>query len=223
MQLFLSSISILLKSTGTTVELTVASIFLGTVVAIFVALGQVYGNLWIKIVATVYERTTRSIPILIIMFMIFFGFPSMGIRFEPFVAAVLALGLRSSAYQSQIFRGSLLAVSKGQILAARSLGMTEIQVFFHVTFPQAIRFSIAPLTNEFTIVLKDTSIAYAIGVTELLREGTYIVSTSYEPLLIYSMCAAIYFVITFGTNKFVSIAEKKFSIPGYEIRGVERA
>ncbi len=139
------------------------------------------------------------------------------------MAAVLALGLRSSAYQSQIFRGSLLAVSKGQILAARSLGMTEIQVFFHVTFPQAIRFSIAPLTNEFTIVLKDTSIAYAIGVTELLREGTYIVSTSYEPLLIYSMCAAIYFVITFGTNKFVSIAEKKFSIPGYEIRGVERA
>ena len=79
------------------------------------------------------------------------------------------------------------------------------------------------MTNEFTIVLKDTSIAYAIGVTELLREGTYIVSTSYEPLLIYSMCAAIYFVITFGTNKFVSIAEKKFSIPGYEIRGVERA
>ena len=223
MQLFLSSIGILLKGTETTVELTVASIFLGTSIAIFVALAQVYGNIWFKIAATVYERTIRSIPILIIMFIIFFGSPSMGIRFAPFVAAVLALGLRSSAYQSQIFRGALLAVSKGQVLAARSLGMTESQVFFHVTFPQAIRFSIAPLTNEFTIVLKDTSIAYALGVTELLREGTYIVSTTYEPLLIYSMCAAIYFIITFGTNKFVSTIEKKFSIPGYEVRGVERA
>ncbi len=223
MQLFLSSIGILLRGTETTVELTVASIFLGTAIAVFVALGQVYGNIWIKIAATVYERTIRSIPILIIMFIIFFGFPSMGIRFAPFVAAVLALGLRSSAYQSQIFRGALLAVSKGQVLAARSLGMTESQVFFHVTFPQAIRFSIAPLTNEFTIVLKDTSIAYALGVTELLREGTYIVSTTYEPLLIYSMCAAIYFIITFGTNKFVSVVEKRFSIPGYEVRGVERA
>ncbi len=223
MNLFLSSINVLLKGAGTTVELTVASIFLGTAIAIFVALGQVYGNVWFRILATVYERTIRSIPILIIMYIIFFGFPSLGIRFAPFVAAVLALGLRSSAYQSQIFRGSLLEVSKGQVLAARSLGMTESQVFFHVTFPQAMRFSIAPLTNEFTIVLKDTSIAYALGVTELLREGTYIVSTTYEPLLIYSMCAAIYFVITFGTNSFVSSIEKKFSIPGYEIRGVERA
>lgn len=214
--------SAILKGSEVTVNLTVASLLFGAIIAVFIALAQVYGKWWLNFIATVYERILRSIPILIIMFMIFFGFPSFGIRFDPFVAAVISLALRSSAYQSQIFRGALLSVSKGQIMAARSLGMTGAQTFFHVSFPQAVRFSIAPMTNEFTIVLKDTSIAYALGVTELLREGTYIVSTSYEPLLIYSMCAAVYFVMTFGTNKFVSLMEKEFAIPGYEVRGLER-
>ncbi|WP_036222550.1 amino acid ABC transporter permease [Mesoaciditoga lauensis] len=223
MQFLIDSTTVLLRGTLVTVELTVTSLFLATAVAIFIALAEVYGNTWLKITATAYERIIRSIPILVIMFIVFFGFPTIGIRFDPFVAAVISLGIRSSAYQSQIFRGALLAVSRGQVLAAKSLGMTGVQTFFHITFPQALRFSIAPLTNEFTIVLKDTSIAYALGVTELLREGTYIVSTTYEPLLIYSMCAAIYFIITFGTNKFIFSVEKKFSIPGYEVRGVERA
>ncbi len=223
MQFFIATMSVLLRGTWVTVELTVTSLFIGTAIAIFVGLAEVYAKTWLKIIAIAYDRTIRSIPILVIMFIIFFGFPTIGIRFDPFMAAIIALGIRSSAYQSQIFRGALLAVSQGQILAAKSLGMNGIQTFFHITFPQAIRFSIAPLTNEFTIVLKDTSIAYALGVTELLREGTYIVSTTYEPLLIYSMCAAIYFVITFGTNKFIFTVEKKFSIPGYEVRGVERA
>ncbi len=223
MGFFLSTMTVLLKGTEVTVELTVASILLGSFVGIFIALAEVYSKMWLKILAITYERLIRSIPILVIMFIVFFGFPTIGIRFDPFVAAVLSLGIRSSAYQSQIFRGALLAVSRGQILAAKSLGMNGIQTFFYVTLPQAVRFSIAPLTNEFTIVLKDTSIAYALGVTELLREGTYIVSATYEPLLIYSMCAAIYFIITFGTNTLVSQVEKKFSIPGYEIRGVERA
>ncbi len=223
MDFFLNSMAVLLKGTKVTVELTVASILLGSFVGIFVALAEVYSGPWIRFLATIYERIIRSIPILVIMFIIFFGFPTVGIRFDPFFAAVLSLGIRSSAYQSQIFRGSLLAVSQGQILAAKSLGMTGTQTFFHVTLPQAARFSVAPLTNEFTIVLKDTSIAYALGVTELLREGTYIVSATYEPLIVYSMCAAIYFIITFGTNTLVSKVERKFSIPGYEVRGVERA
>ena len=223
MQFFIATMSVLLRGTWVTVELTVTSLFIGTAIAIFVGLAEVYAKTWLKIIAIAYDRTIRSIPILVIMFIIFFGFPTIGIRFDPFMAAIIALGIRSSAYQSQIFRGALLAVSQGQILAAKSLGMNGIQTFFHISLPRAIRFSIAPLTNEFTIVLKDTSIAYALGVTELLREGTYIVSTTYEPLLIYSMCAAIYFVITFGTNKFIFTVEKKFSIPGYEVRGVERA
>ncbi len=223
MGFFLSTMEVLLKGTLVTVELTVASILLGTAIAIFVSLGQVYADTPVRIVATVYERILRSIPILVIMFMIFFGFPSFGIRFDPFTAAILALGLRSSAYQSQIFRGALLSVAKGQTLAARSLGMNGFQTFFFITLPQAARFSIAPMTNEFTIVLKDTSLAYALGVTELLRQGTYIVSTTYDPLLIYLMCAAIYFVITFGTNRIIDFVEKRFAIPGSEIREVSRA
>ncbi|MGC8704408.1 MAG: amino acid ABC transporter permease [Athalassotoga sp.] len=218
----LSILQVLLKGTLITAELAVISFAMAFVVAIPFSLGQVYGNSPLKIITTVYERVIRGVPLLVVMFIIFFGFPSLGIRFDPFTASVLSLGICSSAYQSQIFRGALLSVPKGQIMAGQSLGMTGTQIFIHITLPQALRFSIAPLTNEFTIVLKDTSFAYALGVTELLREGTYIISTTYEPLLIYLLCATIYFVITFSTNSIVRKVEKRFAIHGFEFRG-ERA
>ncbi len=213
-----STLKVLLDGTIVTVELTVISFS----IAIVVSLAQIYGNIPLKIIATVYERVLRSIPLLVVMFILFFGLPSFGIRFNPCMAAILSLGLCSSAYQSQIFRGAILSVPKGQTLAAQSIGMNGTQIFVHVTLPQALRFAVAPLTNEFTIVLKDTSFAYALGVTELLREGTYIVSTTYEPLLIYLFCAAIYFTVTFSTNTVVRRIEKRFALPGFEFRG-ERA
>jgi|YelNatPaOPRAMG01_1025707.scaffolds.fasta_scaffold14549_7 polar amino acid transport system permease protein len=217
-----STLKVLLDGTIVTVELTVISFVIAFSIAIVVSLAQIYGNIPLKIIATVYERILRSIPLLVVMFILFFGLPSFGIRFNPFMAAILSLGLCSSAYQSQIFRGAILSVPKGQTLAAQSIGMNGTQIFVHVTLPQALRFAVAPLTNEFTIVLKDTSFAYALGVTELLREGTYIVSTTYEPLLIYLLCAAIYFTVTFSTNTVVRRIEKRFALPGFEFRG-ERA
>lgn len=215
----ISTLRVLLDGTVVTVELAVTSFVFALAVAIIVSLAQIYGSIPLKIIATIYERILRSIPLLVVMFILFFGLPSFGIRFDPFMAAILSLGLCSSAYQSQIFRGAILSVPKGQTLAAQSIGMNAVQIFSHVTLPQSLRFAVAPLTNEFTIVLKDTSFAYALGVTELLREGTYIVSTTYEPLQIYLLCAAIYFAVTFSTNTVVRRMEKKFALPGFEFRG----
>lgn len=152
--------------------------------------------------------------------LIFYGLPEIGIRLEPFFACVLGLGIRSSAYQSQIFRGAILSVGKGQTLAAYSIGMTKMQTFLYIIFPQALRFSIAPWTNEFSVVLKDSSMAYALGVVELLRQGSYIISRTYEPMVIFLTCAMIYLVMTLSANKIMNLLERKLQIPGFEIKEV---
>lgn len=146
----------------------------------------------------------------------------MGVRFPPFVAAVLGIGLRSAAYQSQVYRGAIQSVSGTQMKAALSLGMTNLQAFTHIILPQAIRIAIPPFANEAAIVLKDTSLAYALGVIELLRQGGYIIATTYEPLLIYLTVAAIYLVMTVSINTTLGKFEDRLKIPGIGIEGRSR-
>lgn len=145
----------------------------------------------------------------------------MGIRLAPFTAAVLGVGLRSSAYQSQIFRGAILSISENQFRAALSMGMNRLKSFQHIVLPQALRLAIPPWTNEFTIVLKDTSMAFALGVVELVRQGRYIIVSTQEPLLIYLTIAAIYLILTLLSNNTLGHLEKRLRIPGIGIE--ERA
>ncbi|WP_231848533.1 amino acid ABC transporter permease [Thermotoga caldifontis] len=218
--MIVESLPFLLKGTLVTVWLTALSLSLGLIIAVPVSFLQVYGGRVSRFICSIYEKTFRSIPLLVLLMLIFYGLPEIGIRLEPFLACVLGLAIRSSAYQSQIFRGAILSVSKGQTLAAYSLGMSRMQTFWHVVFPQALRFSIAPWTNELTVVLKDSSMAYALGVVELLRQGSYIVARTYEPTLIFLTCAAIYLILTVSANKIFAAIEKKLTIPGFEMREV---
>lgn len=192
---------------------------MGLVIAIPVSFLQVYGGGVAKFISSLYERIFRSIPLLVLLMILFYGLPEFGIRLNPFTACVVGLGIRSAAYQSQIFRGAILSVGKGQTLAAFSIGMNKMQAFWYIILPQALRFSIAPWTNELTIVLKDSSMAYALGVVELLRQGSYIVARTYEPMVIFLTCAGIYLILTLTANKLMSFVEKKLRIPGFELKG----
>ena len=212
------SLPILLKGALVTIELTLAGLALGLVIAVPVSFFQVYGARVPRLVCSIYEKTFRSVPLLVLLMLIFYGLPEVGVRLDPFFACVLGLGLRSSAYQSQIFRGAILSVGKGQTVAALSIGMTRFQTFRYIVFPQALRFSIAPWTNELTIVLKDSSMAYALGVVELLRQGSYIIARTYEPMVIFLLCAGIYLALTIFANRILSFVEKKLKIPGFETR-----
>nr|WP_272940771.1 amino acid ABC transporter permease [Kosmotoga olearia] len=207
-----------MNGTWMTLKLTFWSLGLGLILALPFSFGQVYGGRIAKGIIVVYERLFRSIPLLVILFLIFYGFPKINVRFSPFTACILGLGLRSAAYQSQIFRGAIQSVSETQMRAARSLGMSRLQGFRHVVLPQALRIALPGWTNEFTIVLKDSSLAYALGVTELLRQGGYIISTKYEPMLIYLSVAVIYLVITLGINRGLGTVEKKLAIPGFAVK-----
>ena len=203
-----------------TIQLTLAGLALGLVIAIPVSFFQVYGARVPRLVCSIYEKTFRSIPLLVLLMLIFYGLAEVGVRLDPFFACVLGLGLRSSAYQSQIFRGAILSVGKGQTVAALSIGMTRFQTFRYIVFPQALRFSIAPWTNELTVVLKDSSMAYALGVVELLRQGSYIIARTYEPMVIFLLCAGIYLALTVFANRILTFVEKKLRIPGFETREV---
>lgn len=220
MILIVESLPILLKGTLVTIQLTLAGLALGLVIAIPVSFFQVYGARVPRLVCSIYEKTFRSIPLLVLLMLIFYGLAEVGVRLDPFFACVLGLGLRSSAYQSQIFRGAILSVGKGQTVAALSIGMTRFQTFRYIVFPQALRFSIAPWTNELTVVLKDSSMAYALGVVELLRQGSYIIARTYEPMVIFLLCAGIYLALTVFANRILTFVEKKLRIPGFETREV---
>jgi len=189
---------------------------IGLTIGIFLALGQVYGPRPIIAVISAYEKFFRAVPALVLLFLFFFGSSYFGFNLSPFLSAVLALGFRSSAYQSQIFRGAIQSVDEGQMMAARSLGMSKVQTIKSIILPQAIRLAIPPWSNEYSSVLKDTSLAYAVGVVELVREGRYIIVRTFEPMLIYITIALLYFILTYAGNKLLALLEKKLTIPGYE-------
>jgi len=212
----------LLKGTLVTLELTFLLLALGLLVGIPLALGQVYGGKGVAIFSLIYEQIFRSIPALVLLFLFFFGLSLLGLNISAFFSAILALGLRSSAYQSQIFRGAIQSIREGQMVAARSVGMSKFQAIRHVILPQALRLSIPAWSNEYSIVVKDTSLAYAVGVIELVREGRYIIVRTFEPMLIYVTIALIYLVLTYAGNKLLGYLEEKSRIPGFATQQGER-
>ena len=202
------------------IELALAFLGLGFMVGIPLAVGQVYGNKLVKnIVVLPIVEFFRSIPALVLLFLFYFGASFLQLNFSPFIAALLAMGFRSAAYQSQIFRGAIKSIDIGQMQAARSLGMTKIKAIRYIILPQALRLSIPSWSNEYASVLKDTSLVYALGITELMRQGRYIVARTFgNAILVYIICALIYFVIVHLGVKFLNFLEQKYKIPGYEIK-----
>ncbi len=213
----LQSLPFLTKGVIVAIEVTVLSILLGMIIGVFIAFLKIYGSKPVKRIVKVYEWVMRGLPILVLLFIIYFGLPSLGIKLGPFVSIVLALGLGSSAYQAQIYRGAILSIGSEQMEAGLSLGMTKFQTLFTVIIPQAVRLSLPGFTNEFTIVLKDSPLAYAVGIAEILKNGRDIISTSYRPFEIYFACSIIYFVLfQFFFWLFKKLANH-YSVPGYSI------
>jgi len=208
----------ILRGLENTFILTAASLFIGSIMGILMAVGRTFGNKIISTAIYLYEKIFRGIPLLVIFFLIYFGLPQIGINLEPLVAAVVGLGLRSAAYQAQIFRAALNSIPEGQSIAAQSLGMTRIQSIRHILLPQVLRLSIPGWSNEFTIVLKDTSIAFSIGVIELMRVGRYIYVLHPDMILsVLLFIALIYFVFVIGINKSLGFLEKKYQMKGFDL------
>lgn len=215
----------LLGGTVLTIALTLVSVILGFLLGFPAGTIEVYGGRYLKPPVQILGVILRGTPILVIFMFTYFVVPLTewfpihllipGVG-SAFVAAIVGLGLRSAAYQAQLFRGSIQSVSGGQMEAGRSVGLTKLQAIRHVVVPQALRRSIPGFQNEFTIVLKDTSIAIALGLAELLTRSYNLfqraeyTDSALEALLFIS---AIYFVLTFATNRGLDYLGRVYHIP----------
>ncbi|SNZ06054.1 amino acid ABC transporter membrane protein 1, PAAT family [Natronoarchaeum philippinense] len=224
-QFVLSNWRYLLLGTAVTISLTATSLALGFLAGFPAGAIEVYGSGRLKSAVSTAGVVLRGTPIVVLMVLVHFGLPIpqlgtlpvLDIQLEVFLAATLALGLRSAAYQGQVFRGAIQSLSEGQMEAARSVGLTRRQAIRHVVFPQAVRRSIPGFQNEFTIVLKDTSVAIAIGLAELLTraENLYLQPGQGTAVMeVILAISAVYFVLTFTTNRALDYVERRYAVPG---------
>ncbi len=189
-----------------TLALTALGLLIGFALGLLLALMRVYGPKEIGWFASGYEKLFRGIPLLILIFIFAFGIPRLFWYLEPLerpiAGVILALGLRSGAYQSQIFRGAILSVHPSQMEAARAIGMNGIQSFRHIVFPQAIRLAVPSWSNEYAVVIKDSSFAYGVGITEMTRTA-FDIAANFPELLSLSMgiVAILYLIFTYPVTK----------------------
>lgn len=217
-----------------TAALTLTSVLLGLLVGLPAGAVEVYGSGPLRWFVQRAGVVVRGTPILVIMVFIFFVVPlpldfgtvrlpvpgtgeTLSVASDSFLTAMVGLGLRSAAYQSQIFRGALQSVSEGQMEAARAVGLSKVRAIQYVVLPQALRRSIPGFQNEYTIVLKDTSIAFAIGLSELLTRGYNIFTQrggDTAVLEVFLLISLVYFVLTISTNQALDYLGRVYAIPG---------
>jgi cystine transport system permease protein len=176
------------------VPLALLSFVGGTLLAFVVALARLYAPPVIARIAGFYVWLIRGTPLLVQLFLIFYGLPSAGIVFDPFAAALIGFILNVGAYSSEIIRAAIQSIPKGQWEAAYSIGMSAPQALKRIIVPQATRVAIPPLGNSFIALVKDTSMAAVITVPEIFQAAQRIASVTYEPLILYVETALIYLI-----------------------------
>jgi len=188
---------------------------LGFLIGLPIAIGQVYGGRVVKAFLDVYVWFFRGVPLLVLLFLFYWGvFPALGHKLPALEASIIVLGLRSGAYQSQIFRGAIESVGEGQMVAARSLGMSRVSAILHIILPQALRIAIPGWTNEYAILLKDSAICFTLGVLEILTRTRYVVIATGEALLPYITAGFLFIFLTYGGTKVLNVIYEKTRIPG---------
>ncbi len=207
-----------------TVVLILGAMAVGLVIGIPFSVIRVYGHPVARKIVAVYVWFFRGVPVLVLFYLFYFGLLAWldqmpALDFLPlgnaFFAAIFVLGMTTGAYQTQIFKGAILALPQGQLKAARSLGMTDFQAIFSIILPQALRFSIPAWSNEYSIVLKDSALAYVIGVAELMSRTRSVAALTHKPLPFTLFAGLIFFILTWVGVTALTRLEQKVRIKGY--------
>ncbi|HWO97137.1 MAG TPA: amino acid ABC transporter permease [Bacillus sp. (in: firmicutes)] len=186
----------MLKATIVTLELSVVSIIVGLVLGLFIALMKISNIKPLEWIADFYIWIIRGTPMLVQLFLVYFGLPQIGIELSPFVSSVIALGMNAAAYIAEIYRGGIMSIPKGQIEAAQSLGMRYTGIMKLIVLPQAFRVSVPALGNQAVMMLKDSSLASLVTVSELMMVSQRYASTNYAFIEFYIAAAVLYLVLT---------------------------
>jgi len=198
-----------------TLGLVAGGLAIGFVIGLLMAIGQIYGGEEIRAAVHGYVWFFRSLPLLVLLFLFYWGiFPATGYKLDPLACSIAVLGLRSGAYQSQIFRGAILSLGDTQLQAARALGMSQLRGIRHIVLPQALRISMPGWSNEYAIMIKDSAITFALGVLEILTRTRYVVMATHEPLIPYFFAGGLFIVLTYLGSKVVNVVYERTKIPG---------
>ena len=205
----------LVKGAAVTIEVTACALFLGCLIGLLVGIGRlnpqrrfVYGA------CSVYLLFFRGTPLLVQLFIWFFGLPQFGLMLPAFACGVVGLGMYSGAYVSEIVRGAIQSIDRGQNEAARSLGMSSGQAMRQIIIPQAIVRMIPPLGNEFIALIKNSALVSLLTIHDLMHEGQKIISVSYRSLEVYLVIALIYLILTTAISGILRILEKRLRAGG---------
>jgi polar amino acid transport system permease protein len=204
------------EGSRTTVLLTLISGLAGIVLGVLAALGKLSALPPLRWIAGLYIWVMRGTPLLVQVLFVFFALPVLipVLQMSDFNSACVALGLNVGAYNAEAIRAGLLAVPKGQLEAARALGLSRWYTFIDITFPQAFKISLPPLVNNIVALLKDSSLAYAIGVVELTNIGNRVQAATFQPVPILATTATIYLLLTTVMTRFADAVEHRFDIEG---------
>ncbi|MCS7201596.1 MAG: amino acid ABC transporter permease [Dictyoglomus sp.] len=208
-ELFIESIPYLLKGAAMTLRLTLISVSIGIILGLIISLGRISKNPLFRYPASIYVEVIRGTPLLMQLLIIYYALPSIGLNLPAITAAITGLSLNSAAYVGEIFRGGIQSIEKGQMEAARSLGMTYFQAMRYVILPQAFRRILPPLTNEFASMLKESSLASTLAVTELLRSGRELVAWKANVFSPFIGVTLFYLIMTIPLTRLSSYLEKR--------------
>jgi polar amino acid transport system substrate-binding protein len=207
------AIPLFAKGTATTIAVSFLGMGLAIALGSSLAVLRVYGAKPLAWLAAAYVELFRGTPLLIQLFLIYYGLPNLGIQLDAFVAAVVGLGLNYAAYEAENYRAGLLAVPRGQVEAALALGMTRVQMARTIVFPQAFRIVIPPVTNDFIALFKDSSVVSVITLVELTKAYGMMASATYNYIGFGLVAAAIYFALSYPTSLFARWVEQRLKVP----------
>lgn len=205
-------VPVLLKASIMTLKLTFLSVVFGTIIGVIVAMIKLSSNKLIAAIGNFYTWIFRGTPLLLQLFVFYYGFPAVGITLTSMQAAIIGLSINSGAYMAEIIRSGILAIDKGQFEASKALGFTYYQTMKRIVLPQAFRIVIPPVGNEFIAMIKDTSLVSSIAMEELLRAAGLLVSASGNPIGPYLVTACLYLLMTTVFTSIFSAVERKLSI-----------
>lgn len=210
----------LLRGAAVSLRLIIPSAVLGFVCGVLAGSCRVYGFSLLRWAADAYVAVFRGFPLLVQLYIWYFGMPRLGVYLTPYEAAVLGFTLCSGAYHSEYIRGALLSIKRGQILAAQAIGMSRLQTLVHIILPQAVRRALPGCGNEWIYLIKYSSLAYMVTCIELTGEGKIVASSTFKYTEVFAAVGFVYLLfVTLATGVLKGL-EKRLTLPGFEFHRV---
>ena len=205
----------LLEGAVVTITVTLLALFIGLLFGVILAIVRVYGGKAAAAVVMAYVTVIRAVPPILSLFVLFFVVARL-VDLSPLLSGIMALGLTSSAYQAEIIRGAINSVGASQMVAARAIGMSRLKAIRFIVLPQALRLALPPWSNETAQLLKQSSLVYALGVPEMLRQAAYVSARTLKPFIAYGTVAVAYFLMFVAATRGLNALERRLAIPTKE-------